>query len=104
MRNYIRTFYGTVVYEFIGNPGVDITQHFIAASHDAVLSQMDDFKSTLDPSFFTIHQTNDSGHVYWLLNQDFIVEMITDMTSWWSFIGSDHVTTESPRKTWSHGE
>jgi len=102
MRNYIRSYVGHVDYTFIPN-GSQQTQHFIEASREAVASEMAAFSASLDPTFFRTDATVDDGAWYWLLNQDNVLLLIDGFVSWWSLLGSDRTSRESPRKTWAHG-
>src|SRR5215813_2380228 len=104
MRNYIRTFYGITTYHFIPNDQT-LTQHFINEDLQALQSNMANFSSELDPTFFDNIVSNVVGAVYWKLNKENVMELITGNTTFYALIGENNITTlESPRDSWSHGE
>ena len=103
MRNYVFTSYGFVKYSF---PPPDFpnsqTQYFVTGSEEATLSQMHDFVGLLDNNF-RVDQFQPLGDLFWLLDKDNVLELITNSPTWYSFVGTNVATTENPRKSWSHG-
>jgi hypothetical protein len=109
MRNYIRTYWATVSYSQINpnpppptlNPQV---QYFITGDAEATASQTQDFIGFLDPAFFQVDGTEQRGALYWLLDKDIQVELITAIPNWQSFVGTSITSIESPKKSWSNGK
>lgn len=109
MRNYVESFYATVIYaQKNPNPPPDtlppVTQYFIAGSEEASLSQGEDFIALLDPDFYVVVSYPLSlGPIYWLLNKENFLELVNGVPGWWNFVGTSITDSESPRKSWSHG-
>jgi len=105
MRNYVKGSWGYVKYAF---PPPDYinenTQYFITGDDEATASQLNDFVSLLDPGTYRVEQVQLLGDVFWLLDKDIVLELVNGIPGWWNFVGTNVATTESPRKSWSHGK
>jgi len=104
MRNYIRGSYGFVTYSFPPPTYPNsLTQYFLTGDEEATQSQMQDFVSLLDPSNYQINQVELLGDIFFLIDKDLFISTMQIVPGWWTFVGTDRATTESPRKSWSHG-
>jgi len=106
MRNYVRFRAGTVMYRLKDPPGQPtLTQYVLQQDQRSLEQSMIEFANNLDPAFFEIVQGPfDMGNIYWLLDKDLLFEVLNGFPGWWNLIGTNVISTESPRKSWSHGE